>query len=161
MTWGSVQEGDWVKATHTLTIGMFRGPSIKPGTKGVVTSVIPGWFNSRATVAFDGGFGTVSVTVPVSKLRVVRRGGGVGPFKARQGRMTAARVALAFFIAWPTISFVAQYAWANHGFSGITGAFAIGVVESFGYYVDMLLTNPIRAAVYLVFLGLVARLAWR
>jgi hypothetical protein len=159
--WGSVQEGDWVKATDTLTVGMFGGSMIRPGTKGVVTSVISGWFSSRAAVTFDGEFGTVRATVPVSKLRVVRRGGGVEAFTSRRGRLMAARAGLMIFVAWPVISFVAQYLWLNHGFSGITRAFALGVIDSFGDYLNMLLTSPVRGALYLGFLGLVGRLAWR
>jgi hypothetical protein len=82
-------------------------------------------------------------------------------FKACKRRVAAARAALALFIVWPVISFAAQYVWQNHGFSGITAAFALGVVESFASYLEMLLTKPVRAAVYLGFLGLVGRLAWR
>jgi len=59
------------------------------------------------------------------------------------------------------MSWMAQYVWANEGFSGIVVAFAVGVVESTGDYITMLVQHPIQSAVYLGFLVLVGRLAWR
>jgi hypothetical protein len=156
---GTVREGDWVKTTDALTTGL--SGTIRRGTQGVVTSVLPGWFTPRAIVTFDGGFGTVRLTVPVRKLRVVRRDGGVERFNIRHGRVMAARAALALFTAWPVISWAAQYLWVNGDFSGIEGAFALGLVDSFGYYVTVLATDPVRGVVYLCFLALAGRLAWR
>jgi len=102
MIWRGVQEGDWVKATDTLAIGLFGNSTIKRGTKGVVTSVVSGWLTSRrVVVAFDSGFGSVNATVSTSEIRVVRREGGVDRFKARQSRLFAARVALGVFVTWP------------------------------------------------------------
>src|SRR5205823_836202 len=127
---GTLHEGDWVKATKPLRIGLLGGGTIRAGTKGVVTAVERGLWTARAAVAFDGGFGTVRATVPTRHLGRVRSGGGVDRFHRRQRHVAAARAGFALFLAWPVISWCIQYIWINKGFTGITGAFAIGIVQS-------------------------------
>lgn len=157
----SIREGDWVTATESLVYGLLGGSTIKAGTRVVVTNVANGWFNSTASVRWDGGFGTVSTTVPTRHLRVVRHGGGVDRFVSHQGRLTAARAALALFLIWPVIKWVVEYVWLNKGFSGITGAFALGMVDSIDGWITMLVASPVHAVIYFAFLGLIGRWAWR
>lgn len=160
MTWGAVREGDWVRnrATMPVTISDHLSKSgIKPGTRGVVTATT----GSRANVTFDGGIGTVSTTVPIRSLRVVRRGGGVDRFATHQSRLNAARAALALFLAWPVISWVIQYVWINKSFSGMIPAFAVGVLQSIGDWITLLVTSPLHTVIYLVFLAILGKLAWR
>lgn len=157
----SIREGDWVRSRENLAYGLLGGSTIKSGTRGVVTGVANGWFSSTASVRWDGGFGTVSTTVPTRHLQVVRHGGGVNRFVAHQGRLTAARAALALFLMWPVIKWVVEYVWLNKGFSGITGVFALGMVDSIGDWITMLVSSPVHAIIYFTFLGLIGRWAWK
>lgn len=160
MMWGTIREGDWVKNRDTVPVTLgdqLSKSGIKPGTRGVVTATT----GSRASVTFDGGIGTVSATVSIRKLRVVRRGGGVDRFATRQSRLNAARAALALFLAWPVISWIVQYLWINKSFSGMVPAFAAGVLQSFGDWITLLVTNPFHTVIYLAFLTILGKLAWR
>jgi hypothetical protein len=156
--WGGVQVGDWVRSRARLPVTLadhLLQSGIKPGARGVVTATS----GSRALVDFDAGLGTVSASVSQRHLRVVRRGGGIGSFKTNAHRRLIARVALIIFLALPVLQFLAAYAWINRGFDGITVAFAEGVVQSVLDWLNMLLTQPARTAIYIGCLWVVARLA--
>lgn len=159
--WGSVRNGDWVKADGEINTGLFAGPTISAGTKGVVIGVSTGWFSSRAEVEFDSGLGTVRATVPAHQLRLVRRNGGLDRFLTRQRRLSAARAALFVFLAWPVAWWCVQYVWQNKGTDGISAAFALGVIDSLGQWLTMFIANPAGTLVYVAFLWALARLAWR
>jgi hypothetical protein len=159
--WGSLRDGDWVKADTTIRAGLLGGTRIKAGTKGIVTGVSTRWLTSRADVEFHSGFGTVRVSVPTHRLHLVRRDGGVDRFTERQQRLAAARLALLVFFAWPITWWCVQYVWINKSFSGMTSAFAISIVDSIGDWITMLTSNPIKGLIYLGFLWLAGRLAWR
>lgn len=159
--WGSVSAGDWVKTDTDIRVGMFGGTTIRAGTKGVVTGVSTGWLTSRAVVEFDSGFGTVRASVPTHQVQLVRRDGGIERFTSRQRRLAVARLALLLFLSWPIIWWCLQYVWINKSFSGITSGFAISIVDSIGDWITMLVSNPVKGVVYLGFLWVVGRLAWR
>ncbi|CAI9413189.1 hypothetical protein [Nocardioides sp. T2.26MG-1] len=159
--WGSVRDGDWVKVDTDINLGMLGGTTIKAGTKGVVTGVSTGWITSRADVQFDSGFGTAHANVPTHRLRLIRPNGGVDRFTTRQRRLAAARSALLLFLAWPIIWWAIQYVWINRGFSGITSGFALSIVGSIGDWIIMVISNPVKGIIYLGFLWIVGRLAWR
>lgn len=160
MMWGRVRDGDWVQVDTDVKVGMLGG-TVKAGTKGVVTGVSTGWITSRAHVQFDGGFGAVHANVPTYRLRLIRPNGGVDRFTTRQRRLAATRAALLLFLAWPIIWWAVQYVWINKGFSGITSGFALSIVQSIGDWIIMLVSNPVKGIIYLGFLWIVGRLAWR
>lgn len=160
MIWGGLQVGDWVKANRTVPVTFtdsITESGVRPGTMGVVTDTA----GSRVQVAFEGGFGTVDAWVPTRHLRVVGRGRGVGSFRSHARRIAVARAALSLFLAWPVLKFLAIYGWTHHGFSGVTSAFALAVIDSIGDWLAMLVQQPVKTVVYLIFLGILGRLAWR
>ena len=157
----SPRRGDWVAASEPIQGGLFSGTAIAKGTHGVVNSVNYGFFSSTVAVTFGGGLSPVDRIVPTHKLRIIRRGAGVERFQLHQSRLAVARAAIALFLCWPVIQWVAQYVWMNRGFDGITAAFAAGVLDSIGSYLAMFITDPIKALIYFGFLGLLGRFAWR
>ena len=74
-------------------------------------------------------------------------------------RVTAARAALAVFLAWPVLQFVAVYGWRHRGLNGIAGAFAVGLLGSVVDWLRMLIQQPVKTIVYVMFLGALTRLA--
>lgn len=118
-----------------------------------------GFLTTRADVEFRPGWGIVQVNVPSRHLRVTRQCGGTDEFRRHSSHLAAARTALCLFLCWPIVSWVLQYVWLNKGVNGITGAFAIGIVQSAEDWLIMLLAHPVRGATYLCFLAVLSRLA--
>lgn len=160
MTWGRpIEPGDWVRITRKVPVTLaddFLGSGVPAGTRGVVCDRS----GSRLRVELDHGFATVAVTVRSRDCRLVRRRGGHENFHRAAGRRRAARVGLLCFMAWPLAQFTVLYWWYNRSFEGYTGELALALVDSAVEIADQLVTDPVRALVYLGFLTVVGRLAF-
>lgn len=160
MSWRSPDTGDWIRTTKTIPLTLtdaVLGGGLPRGTQGVVNRRA----GSRVTADFATGFGTITATVDASSCRVERRGGGRDAFRDHVRLMTVVRLALAAFLSWPIVQFVGVYVWTHHSFDGIAGAFVVGVVDGFGDWLIALVQHPLSTVVYVVFLALLSKVAFR
>lgn len=159
--WGRpAQPGDWVRATTTIPTGLLddlTGGGLPAGSRGVVTDRSGRWL----TVDFDNGLGTITTRVKDSHCCVDRRGGGWQRFHDGNRRMTIVRVALGGFLLWPLAQFLTLYLWHNRTLDGFVSALALASFESIGDLANQLISNPVRTLVYLGFLAVLGRIAFR
>ena len=164
MRWGGgggpIGPGDWVTARVRIPVTFtdsLLGDGIRAGTRGVVTNRSGG----VVTVDFDSGFGTATVTTKVSNCTLARRDGGVESFRRRARVVTTIRVALAVFLLWPFALFLVTYLWHERTLNGIEATLVEATLDSAGEWVGTLLAEPVRALVYLAFLAVLSRIAFR
>lgn len=159
--WGRpAQPGDWVRSTTTVPTGLIddlTGSGLPAHSRGVVIGRSGRWL----TVEFDYGLGTTTARVKDSHCRIERRGGGQERFRERSRRMTIIRLALAGFLLWPFAQFVVMYVWYNHTLEGIIPALAIASLEGVGVLAQQFVTQPVQTLIYLGFLSVLGRLAFR
>lgn len=159
--WGRpAQPGDWVRATTTVPTGLLddlTGGGLPAGSRGVVTGRSGRWL----TVDFDNGLGITTTRVKDSHCRIDRRGGGRQRFHQNASRMTIVRLALAGFVLWPLAQFLAYYLWHNRTLDGVVPALLLATLDSVGDLGIHLITNPVRTVLYLGFLAVVGRIAFR
>ncbi|GGD24606.1 hypothetical protein [Nocardioides daphniae] len=159
--WGRpAQPGDWVSATTKISTGLLddlTGGGLPAGSRGVVTDRSGRWL----TVEFDNGPGTTTARVKDSHCHIARRGGGRDRFHDRTRRMSIVRLALAAFLLWPFAQFFALYLWYNRTLDGIMPALALATLESVGDFAAQIVTEPVRTLLYLGFLAVLGRLAFR
>jgi hypothetical protein len=115
------------------------------GARGVVLSV--GWWFARVKV--DDGMGFTTESVPISSLRVVRRGVGEQPFTERARIMHLARLGVALVMLAPLAAFMGRYVEATGGTDGLAESIASGAVLSALGVVNLVVVNPIGTALYL------------
>lgn len=92
MTWllsGSPQVADWIKTTEKVPVSFtdaLTARGVPTGTRGVVTD-ISGFFGSLLVVRLDGGlFGSMTLRLRSSQVRVIRRGGGIEAYEESASR---------------------------------------------------------------------------
>lgn len=161
MMWGrSAQPGDWVRATARVPTGLIdelTEGGLSAGSRGVVTGRSGLWL----TVDFDNGLGTTTTRVRSSQCRIERRAGGQERFYDRARRMAIVRLALAGFMLWPFAQFVLLYVWHNHTLAGIVPSLMLATLESIGDLANEFFMSPVRTLVYVGFLAVLGRIAFR
>lgn len=160
MTWGRpIEPGDWVRTVRKVPVTLaddLLGTGAPAGARGVVRERR----SSRLRVELEHGLGTVVATLRARDCRLVRRRGGSEEFHRWADRRRAARIGLMCFVAWPLVQFSALYWWYYGSFEGYFGELALAIVDSAVDMADQLVTDPVRALVYLGFLTVVGRLAF-
>lgn len=154
------QPGDWVRATTEVSTGLLddlTGGGLPAGTRGVVTGRSGRWL----TVDFDNGLGTTTTRVKDSDCHIDRRRGGRRQFHNRARRMMIVRLALVGFLLWPFVQFFTLYFWHNRTLDGVISALALATLDSVGDLAIQLLNNPVRTLLYLGFLLVLGRIAFR
>lgn len=158
------REGDWIRTTRPIKVTMSDyllgdGAGIKPGTRGVVLRSA-GW--NSLEVRLDGGlFGSSTIRVKPSQVRVIRRDGGIEAFAASSERLRYARVGVALALALPLLYFVVS--WFIHGGTkeglivAVLDSFIYGVIDLIGYAIS----NPLNALLYLLLVTGAWRFAFR
>jgi hypothetical protein len=161
MMWGRQPEADdWVRASRQIKTNLtdhLTGSGIEPGARGVVT----GRSGKHVDVEFDTGYGTTSVTVPASHVKLTHRGGGTNRFRRRIRVMTTIRLALLGFLLYPMAEFAIQYLLQYGTLDGIVPAFTLAAVEGIGEWLMTAIYNPIQTLIYSAFLAVLGRIAFR
>jgi hypothetical protein len=160
MRWGNGPRiGDWVKTTDVTAVSMtdhLSGSGLAPGTKGVMTARI----GSSAEVRFDSGFGTFTAKVPVRRLRVIRRGGGVDRFEERATAWMWVRVGLIAVMVGPLLWASIQYLWVEHTLEGLLVFLIDGTLSAVANLAIGALMNPGKAVLFFAVSALLSRLAF-
>lgn len=158
MSWGSPAPGDWVRTTRSVQVGTLEqlrgGGSLAKGRLGVVTDTV-GW--NHVTVEFDGRQARLSR----GEVRVVRRGGGQGPYQRRGRAVGLARLAVALVLAFPFVSFSVRYVMATRSTDGLVGAFAVGALQAMLDSLAASFNHPLHALLYFSLLSVLTKFAFR
>ncbi len=161
MMWGRHPEADdWVRASRQIKTNLtdhVTGSGIELGARGVVT----GRSGNHVDVEFDNGYGTTSVTVPASHVRLTQRGGGTDRFRRRIRLMTTIRLALIAFLLYPLAEFAVHYLLQYGTLDGIVPALTLAALEGTGEWLMMAINNPIQTVIYAVFLAVLGKIAFR
>lgn len=154
-----IDKGDWVRTTRTVptsAMDELTGTGIQAGTRGVTTNRSGRWL----TVEFGAGLATRTTRVNASHCQLIRRGAGHHRFHQRT-RLILARLSIAAFLLWPIVQFTILYFWQNHTLEGIGTQFANAVADTTVDTFNHLLTHPLQTAIYVGFLTVLSRFAFR
>ncbi|MEV8223754.1 hypothetical protein AB0P16_15000, partial [Dietzia maris] len=125
--------------------------TVRKGDRGVVIDDrSTGFFDPHITVRFNTGWVTNEVHIPVRHLRVVARGRGEEAFASRGSTMRWIQLGALISIALPVLWYVVSYRWQVGSFDGLGSEFAVGVVYSAVEMIEYLITDPLRAVIFLV-----------
>lgn len=160
--WGrSPTIGDWVvtldERTPVTLSDRLWGGGVARGTRGVVVAR----HGRQAEVELGAGWGSVRATVPVSRLRTVRVGGGEAAFRDRQRLVGAIRCGIAGAFVVPVLVFAAEYLVAGGSVSGILPALASAVLVWAIEGLAAALAHPAQAILALLVTTVLARWAFR
>jgi len=165
MYWfGPPREGDWVTARRPYSAGVVDAltgaETVRKGDCGVVLDDrTSGSLDPHLMVRFDTGWGTRDIHVPVRHLRVVSRGRGVGSFERRTSTMRMIQLGALLAMLVPVLWFVISYRRQTGSFDGIMTELAVGVVYSAFDMVESIITDPVKAVIFLVLSWLAYKLA--
>lgn len=158
--WSSLEPGDWVRTTRTvpltLTDRLLGDGGLPRGTRGVVIARRGG----RLDVELDVGWGITRATVKTRDVRAVRRGGGVGEFRARRSRLATARFAVAVALTLPLAHFTILYWWTYRSFDGFVPALVTAALYSAEDSFVAALHQPVKAILYFAVVALLGRFAF-
>lgn len=165
MRWfGPPREGDWVTARRPYSAGVVDtltgAETVHKGDRGVVLDDrSSGFLDPQFMVRFDTGWGTRDIHIPGRHLRVVSRGRGVGSFERRTSTMRMIQLGALVAMLVPLLWFVVSY-WRQTGsFDGIMSELAAGVIYSAFDMVEYIITDPVKAVIFLVLSWLAYKLA--
>ncbi|WP_179220090.1 hypothetical protein [Rhodococcus sp. NCIMB 12038] len=114
------------------------------------------------TVRFDTGFGDLrEVDAPLGKIRLKRRDGGLDRFTERARWVGLCRLGVAAALLLPVLYFVVVYLWTFHTIDGLLPALVVAALDSAASMVDLVLTRPLQAAVFLSVSWWLGRFAFR
>lgn len=159
MTTRALSPGDWIATMSTVPVTFtdtLAGGGLPAGTRGVVLE--PG--GRHVLVELDGGWGTVRARLQRGDIRVVRRRGGVEPFRSGMRKLAVVRAALAFALLLPVLRFAAEYLWTHWTVDGMAAAFALAAVDSAQYSLVAAFHQPGKALVYFVVVTVLWRVAF-
>lgn len=165
MFWsGPPREGDWVAARRPYSAGFVDALSgaetVRQGDRGVVLDDrTTGFFDPHLTVRFDTGWGSRDVHLPVRHLRVVSRGRGIGSFERRTSTKRMLQLGALVAMLAPALWFVFSYRRQTGSFEGLTTEIAVGAVYSAFDMVEYIITDPVKAGLFLVLSWAVYKLA--
>lgn len=164
MFWfGPPREGDWVVARRDYSAGVIDSitgaATVRKGDRGVVVDPPVGFFDPHLRVRFDTGWATREIHLPVRVVRVISRGRGETAFDSRVSTMRWIRLGALLTIVLPVLWYVAGYRWRTGSLDGITTEFAIGTVYSVFDMIEYLITDPIRALLFLALSWVVWKVA--
>lgn len=156
MFWfGPPRAGDWVAAKRGYSAGFVDAitgtHTVRKGDRGVVVGDhTTGFFDPHIAVRFDTGWATTEVHIPVRHLRVVSRGRGEEAFRSRVSTMRWIQLGALLSVVLPVLWYVVSYRWHVGSFEGIGSEFAAGIVYSVFDMIEYLITDPVRAVIFLV-----------
>lgn len=156
MVWfGPPAEGDWVTARRAYSAGFVDAvtgaETVRKGDRGVVLDTrTAGFFDPRSAVRFDTGWGSREVLIPVRHLRVISRGRGAEKFARRASTMRWIRLGALAAILAPMLWFVVTHIRDTGSTDGLVAELAVGAVHGTFDMLEYLLTDPVRAVVFLV-----------
>lgn len=159
MIFRALSSGDWIATVGNVPVSVadtLAGDGLPAGTRGVVLE--PG--GRHVLVELDGGWGTVRARLCRADVRVVRRRGGVEPFRSGMRRLAVVRAALAVALMLPVLRFAAEYLWAHRTADGMAAAFAFAVIDSAQYSIVAAAHQPGKALLYFAVVAVLWRVAF-
>ena len=74
---------------------------------------------------------------------------------------TAARLTVAVFLLAPIVQFIGWYLWTYRTLNGVEASFVEASLAGIGDMLTAAITDPVRTVVYLVFLSVLSRFAFK